>query len=235
MINPFCIFIKKLKISVKSSLFSSRPKGWNEGFFNYPYRKWGKSEKPIQNAQRVTRTIFVLCAILLLSCSCKKEKDTTFLIAQDSIGKLNRKSLARDIEIIFAKDSIVKDTVALRFGNGAQKIKVYEKGGKHLLTLTPTTDSIPIIENIRIEDIRYKTEKGIGLLSTFKDIRDNYTVKKVFTSTNNVVIFVKESNAYFTIDKQELPSSLRYAASTNIEAVQIPDKAKIKYFMVGWN
>lgn len=181
------------------------------------------------------RIILALCTIILLSSSCKKEEDTTFLIARDSIGKLNRKSLARDIDIIFDKDSVVKDTFALKFGNGAKKIKIYEKGGKHLLTLTPTSDSIPIIENIRIEDIRFKTEKGIGLLSTFKDIKDRYTIKKVITSTNNVVIFVKESNAYFTIDKQELPSSLRYAASVNIEAVQIPDKAKIKYFMVGWN
>lgn len=181
------------------------------------------------------RVILALFTIILLSSSCKKEKDATFLIAQDSIGKLNRKSLARDIEIIFDKDSVVKDTVALKFGNGAEKIKIFEKGGKHLLTLTPTSDSIPIIENIRIEDTRYKTAKGVGLLSTFKDIKDNYTVKKVITSTNNVVIFVRESNAYFTIDKQELPSSLRYGASVNIEAVQIPDKAKIKYLMIGWN
>lgn len=181
------------------------------------------------------RIIFVLCMIIIFSSSCQKEKDTTFLITQDSIGKLNRNSLARDIEIIFDQDSVIKDTVALKFGNGAQKIKIFEKGGKHLLTLTPTTDSIPSIENIRIEDARYKTERGIGLRSTFKDIKEKYSIRKVITLTNNVVVFIKESDAYFTIDKQELPSSLRYAASTNIEAVQIPDKAKIKYFMIGWN
>jgi hypothetical protein len=181
------------------------------------------------------KILTLVCLALVLSVNCKKEKDNTFLIAQDSIGRLNKTSLARDIEIIFDKDSVVKDTVALKFGNGAQKIKIYEKGGKHLLTLSPTSDSIPSIENIRIEDSRYKTEKGIGLLSVFKDIKDNYSIKKVITSTNNVVVFVKESDVYFTIDKQELPSSLRYASSVNIEAVQIPDKAKIKYFMVGWN
>lgn len=177
----------------------------------------------------------MLCMVISFSSSCKKEKNNAFLIAQDSIGKLNKKSLARDMELIFHNDSVVKDTVALKFGNGAQKIKVFEKGGKHLLTLTPTSDSIPRIENVRVEDSRFKTEKGIGLLSTFKDIKDSYTIKKVMTSTNNVVVFVKESDAYFTIDKQELPSSLQYAVSVNIEAVQIPDKAKIKYFMIGWN
>ncbi|MRI02272.1 hypothetical protein GH721_17135 [Kriegella sp. EG-1] len=176
-----------------------------------------------------------LFIILLVIINCKEEKDVTFLIDRDSIGKLNRSSLARDIDIIFDNDSIVKDTVALKFGNGAQKIKIFEKGGKHLLTLTPTSDSIPMIENIRVEDPRYKTKSGVGLKSTFKDIKDNFTVKKVITSRKNVLILLKDSDAYFTIDKEELPSSLRYATSTNIEAVQIPDEAKIKYLMIGWN
>jgi hypothetical protein len=48
------------------------------------------------------------------------------------------------------------------------------------------------------------------------------------------VVLIKYSDIYFTIDKKELPSSLRYASSVNIEAVQIPDTAKIKYMMLGW-
>ena len=74
----------------------------------------------------------------------------------------------------------------------------------------------------------------MGLNSTFKDIKDNYSIRKVITSMNNVVILLKDSDMYFTIDKKELPSSLQYGSSRNIEAVQIPDKAKIKYLMIGW-
>jgi len=47
------------------------------------------------------------------------------------------------------------------------------------------------------------------------------------------VIFPKQSNLYFTIDKEELPENLRFSTS-DIEAVQIPDDAKIKYLMLGW-
>jgi len=72
------------------------------------------------------------------------------------------------------------------------------------------------------------------LNSTFKEIEEKYTLGKILTSTNNVVVFIKNSDLYFTIDKSELPSSLRYASSVNIEAVQIPDDAKIKYMMLGW-
>jgi hypothetical protein len=47
------------------------------------------------------------------------------------------------------------------------------------------------------------------------------------------VVFPKGSNLYFTIDKEELPESLRFSTAS-IEAVQIPDDAKIKYLMLGW-
>ena len=171
-----------------------------------------------------------VCILVFLS-SCA-EKDTSFLISNEKIGKLDNISLVRDLELIYEGDSLVKDTLSSRIST-QRKIKIYEKGGKHLLTLTPTSDSIPKIENVSIEDPRFETASGIGLKSTFKDIQDNYEIKKIVTTMNSVVVFPKGSNLYFTISKEELPSSLRYT-TTAIDAVQIPDEAKIKYLMVGW-
>ncbi len=169
---------------------------------------------------------------LAFAVSCA-EKDTTFLITEMSVGPLTDSTQVGELERIFAADSVIRDTSKIKVGSNAKKIKVFEKGGKHLLTLTPSSDSIPTIENIRVFDGRYQTENGIGLKSTFEDIQKNYTIKKIVTTLNSVVIFPKESNLYFTIDKEELPSNLRYATS-NIEAVQIPGTATIKYLMVGW-
>ncbi|MFS4467109.1 hypothetical protein [Maribacter sp. 2210JD10-5] len=180
------------------------------------------------------RTIFILF-ILVAFTRCEPEKDSNFVITSEEVGKLKKSSLARDIELIYAEDSLVMDTVRLNFGSGASKIKVYEKGGFHLLTLTPNSDSIPTIQNVQINDPRFATEKGITIRSTFKDIQEAYTIKKIITSINNVVILLKDSDIYFTIDKSELPANLRYNANSSIEAVQIPDDAKIKYLMVGWD
>lgn len=176
-------------------------------------------------------------ALLLLACtlafvqSC--EKDTPYRITEDSVGPLLKSSPVSELETLFANDSVVKDTSELSIGNSSKKIEVFEKGGKHLLTLTPSTDSIPTIENVRVLDKRYKTDKGIGLESTFRDIQKQYAIKKIVTTISSIVVFPKESNLYFTIDKEELPSNLRFSSS-NIEAVQIPDEAKIKYLMLGW-
>lgn len=176
--------------------------------------------------------VFALgCFLAFIQCS---EKNTTFLITENSVGTLLKTSPVTTLENLFVQDSIVKDTSKLKLGAKAEKIKIFEKGGKHLLTLTSNFDSVPTIGNIRIFDSRYTTANGIGLNSTFKEIQNKYTIKKTVTTLNSVVVFPKGSNLYFTIDKEELPSNLRYTTS-NIETVQIPDNAKIKYLMLGWD
>ena len=120
--------------------------------------------------------------------------------------------------MVFAQDSVVQDTTKLQMGAKAKKIQIFEKGGKHLLTLTSNADSIPTIENVRVFDARYVSDKGIGLNSTFQDIQKGYGIKKIVTTLNSIVVFPKGSNLYFTIDKAELPDNLRYATNS-IEAV----------------
>jgi hypothetical protein len=198
---------------------------------------------------------FLASSLFFISCSTENPK---FKIKNDSLGLLTKNTKVTDLETIFAEDSIVtsegipklnaimntetaikNDSVNKKKGIinpdlMYQKIEVFEKGGQHLLSLTPTNDSTATIENIRIYDPRYTTEKGLNINSTFKDIKEKYAIKKIITSMNNVVILLKESGLYFTIDKKELPESLRYDSSLNIEEVQIPDAAKIKYMMLAW-
>ncbi len=176
-----------------------------------------------------------LLVIALTLMHCKKDRDPKFLINNSQVGHLMRTSPASELESIYSNDSLVKDTSAPIFISNSNTIKIYEKGGQPLLTLSPNGDSIPKIGIVRVLDPRFKTEEGIGLESTFKEIKDKYVIKKIVTSLNNVIIFVESSDVYFTIDKEELPASLRYDTSINIEEVQIPDDAKIKYLMVGWD
>ena len=54
------------------------------------------------------------------------------------------------------------------------------------------------------------------------------------TSFDAVVIFLKDSDVFVTIDKKQLPENLRYDPSITIDATQIPDNATFKYFMASW-
>lgn len=175
-----------------------------------------------------------ICLLFLLITACKKESDPRFSITKDRVGLLEKSATIEELDRIFAKDSLVRPSSLPNNQGSSGIIEVFEKGGKQLLSITPSEDSIPGITNIRIHDARFTTAEGISVSSTFGEIRDKLSVKKVITSLNNVVVLIRESDLYFTISKDELPAELRFNNS-DIDLVQIPDNAKIKYMMVGWN
>lgn len=181
------------------------------------------------------KPFFCLISIVLLIIGCNKEPNP-FLIGKQHIGLLTDSTRVKDLELVFPNDSIakIKDD---EFSVDSDDIEIYEKGGKLLMTLEPSQvlDSTAVIKSVQIMDSRFKTNKNISLLSTFKDINDNYKISRISNLLNSVVVFVDEINASFTIDKKELPANLRFDMSLTIEKIQIPDKAKIKYFFVYWD
>ena len=177
-----------------------------------------------------------LFMIMLFFSSCKKETDP-FLVTKNSIGTLTDTTKVMEINALFPNDSIVNYTGDSTFNIPMNTVEVSEKGGNLLLVLTPKTkaDSTSTISNIRIVDSRFKTAKGISTLSTFKDLQDAYKISKIDNLINSIVVSVNEINAQFAIDKKELPGNLQHDMNLKIEAVQIPDKAKLKYFFINWD
>jgi hypothetical protein len=181
------------------------------------------------------KNIYIGIVILTFLSSCKKETNP-YLISKRSIGLLTDSTQVKDIESIFANDSVVKRIGGDEFTGRINDIEIYDKTGKELLILTPkqALDSTSTISTIKIVDQRFKTEKGLNPESTFSDIKNNYTISSIQNTIRNVVVFVNEINGFFTIDKKELPADLRFDMNKKIEAVHIPDAAKIKHFMIGW-
>lgn len=179
--------------------------------------------------------LVVLTALLIISCSKEKKQDP-FQIGKQHIGLLTDSTQVKDLELAFPSDSIVKNIMGDEFIGDINDIEIYDLSGKQILALTPTQslDSTAVIKSIHIIDSRYKTDKNISTLSTFADIKNNYKISGISTLINSIVISVNEINATFTIDKKELPANLQYNMDLKIEAVQIPDNAKIKFFMLYW-
>jgi len=177
----------------------------------------------------------IIALVFITSCSNDKPVDP-FLVKKHNIGLLTDSTTVRELDTIFKNDSIVRYVSGDEFAGSVNIIEIFDKSGKKLLDLYPkeVLDSTSVISSIRINDERYKTKKNISFLSTFKDIKDNYKISKIDNLINTVVVSVNEINASFTIDKKELPSSLRFDMDTTIDPIQIPEKAKIKYFMIHW-
>lgn len=179
------------------------------------------------------RLILFSVITVFISCNTKVDK---FLISHHNVGKLTDSTQVKDLAVIYSNDSIVKNIAGDEFLGRINDIEIFEKGGKRLLVLTPTEalDSTSTIRTVKIIDARYKTLKALSIKSTFGDINTNYKISSIQNTLKNVVIFTSDSNFFFTIDKNELPSQLRFDMSKKIEAVQIPERSKIKYFMIGW-
>ena len=176
---------------------------------------------------------YALFIIVLLLNSCKKEYNP-YIIKKQNIGLLTDSTQVKDLKTVFALDSVLTDKPN-KF-NKDNTIEILDTKGKQLLILTPTKgkDSTSTIQTVQITDSRFKTEKGITTLSTFKDINTNYKISSIDNLLNSVVISVNEINASFTIDKKELPANARFDMTLHIDASMIPDAAKIKYFMIHW-
>ena len=175
-----------------------------------------------------------LSVLVFVQCETKQDP---FSVTENNVGLLTKEVQIRQIDSIFKMDSIVKLS-SIENALGTQgEVEVYEKGGKKLFLVSPHSETDPnsTIENIQLFDARYKTEKGISVNSTFKDIKDNYTIENIQTTFNSVVVFLKDSNVFITIDKKQLSENARYDPSLKIEASHIPDAATFKYMMIGWD
>ncbi len=182
------------------------------------------------------KTILLLVIIVSIFTSCEKEINP-FLISKQNIGHLTDSTQVKDLESVFINDSIVKYVSGDEFTGNVNDLEIYEKGGKLLLVLSPSQvlDSTSTIRTVKVVDPRFVTVKGLSPNSTFKDINVNYKISNIQNSLRNIIISVNEINAYFTIDKNELPGNMRFDMNLKIEAIQIPEEAKIKNFYLYWS
>lgn len=182
------------------------------------------------------KTILISLITILLFVQCEKESNR-FLIQKGAIGNLTKSTPIKQIDSIFAQDSIVWLN-PINNSLGIQgEIEIFEKGGKKLLLLSPENenDSNSVITNIQVFDDRYKTEQGFNSGSTFKDLKENYKITAIDNAINSVVIYLEDSEIFITIDKKQLPENVRYNYTTKIESTQIPLEATFKYFMIAWD
>ena len=182
---------------------------------------------------KYTFFIIAFCTFVLIQCT---NNNNPYTITNGKIGTLTSQTTIKQLKTVFANDSIVPLSNSSP-GDALQgEVEVFSKDGSKLLGLSPDNLNSPdaTINTLRVYDPRYKTSKGLSINSTFKDIKDNYEVSGLQTSIDAVVIFLKDSDVFITIDKKQLPENLRYNPNVTIEASQIPQSATFKYFMIAW-
>ncbi len=182
------------------------------------------------------KTLFLGALVALLFVQCGKDTDP-FLIKKGVVGNLTSQTKMKQLDSIYATDSIVKINSSPNALETQGEVEIYEKGGQKLLLLSPQNETDPnsTITDIMIFDSRYKTDKGLSTSSTFKDFTDNYTVSHIERIINGVLVFFSDSEIYLNIESRYLPTEIRNNLDAPVEASQIDGSASIKYFRIGWD
>jgi len=183
---------------------------------------------------------YIVISVLVTTLySCNNNSD--FLIEKDRVGMLTNKTKISELESIFSADSLVVELSKKvtegkinKYFNEDDQYFVYEKGGKHLLTIVPMKlqDSLSTIKSIEIFDNRYKTKSNISLFSPFKDINSAYRIS-ITNTLLSAHIDIDELNATMSIGKKEI--GINEFNREEINPDQIPDLANIQHFTVWFN
>lgn len=179
-------------------------------------------------------TLFSFLLIVVLCGACQNNsQNEKFLITKNQIGNLTKDTQVRQLDSVFAQDSIVNKNTVKRFSNG-NEIVVYKENGNELLRLQPVKkfDSTSTIASVEVMDTIFKTKHGLGKGSKFKTLKANYKISRIENTLGAAVIFIDEINAYVAINKKDIlkPTEM----GTQIKTSQIKNDAKIKHFWLGW-
>lgn len=176
----------------------------------------------------------IVASLIIIGCSNHDQ----FVIAKGKVGLVTTKTTVKDLNKLFKNDSIVENLSEGALGDNYfqddDEYLVFEKGGKHLLTIVPKEqlDSTSTIKSIEIHDERYHTKNDININSNFSEINASNLLRPEST-LQSVTLFVDELNATIAIDKEEL--GLRDFSTQKVSLEQIPDLAKMKSFVVWFN
>ena len=182
------------------------------------------------------KAFLTLClAVFFAKCS----DNSKFEINKGKVGQITTETTVKDLEALFVNDSIVKILSEGAKGNrhfqDDDEYLIYDKEGKHLLTITPKEqlDETSTLKCVEIFDDRYKTESGINVNASFGDINTKEQISKVESTLSSATLFIDNLNATFAIDKEEL--GLKEFSLEKVTKEQIPDLAKTKSFIVWFN
>ena len=177
----------------------------------------------------------IIFSLLIIGCS----NSNKFNIEKGKVGLINTKTTVLDLDNIFKNDSIVKNLSEGALGDNYfqddDEYLIYEKGGKHMLTIMPKEqlDSTSTIKSIEIHDARFKTISGITLNSNFSQIHANNNINRIESTFESATLFLDDLNATIAIDKEEL--GLKRFSPQKVSIEQIPDLAKMKSFIIWFN
>ncbi len=159
-------------------------------------------------------------------------------VTNKSIGVFDNSATIKEV-----LHTVPFDQIRKKAGHGEFKddiyddYEIYDHNARHLFTLTPkdTAQIEQKINRVLIKSPFFKTDKGINCKSTYKDIKNAYTITKIEPTREHIVLIVNDINANFSIPKTKLKKGWWNDKTKTVNTSKIPLNAQIDDFILWWN
>ena len=181
--------------------------------------------------------LVILPVAILMFVSCQT-KTNDFIIKNKQVGKLTDTTTVAQMKQLYKNDSIYKKTPGkTAFEPFDEYHLVDKKSKKELLVIIPKkmNEEQSLLKRIEIKSPLFKTEKGVGLASSFGDFKKHHKIGHIDQTFKYIVVFIDDLNATISLSKDVLPLNAQHNPAIKIDATLIPDKAEIKDFIVFLN
>ena len=195
------------------------------------------------------KKIFLLFSIvLLISCKPKDssqqaetdDKSQEFLFTSRQVGNITNGTTVNDLYELYGTDKVKKVEILTNPATNKKEESYYilDKNNKVILDAIPKEDQLKRarINRISIKDDRFVSDKGIGLKSSLAEIKEAYPTYQFLPSTENIVMYIPDLNANFTLNRKTLGQKQWWDTTTNtIIADSLSGKARITDIDIYWD
>ena len=187
--------------------------------------------------ETIRKTLILFISTLLFSCSYKQKSTDDFLVTDTNVGIFYEGMTVNDVLKLVMDNQIKKVVDFDDYENPYDDYQYFDSNKNHLLILTPEyqDDKKSKINRILIKDERYKTNKNIGLSSTYADLKEHYQITDYSPDLEQIVLTIDELNAWFSISKSQLSENWWNDNTKTIDISKIPDNATFDSFVIWWN
>ena len=181
--------------------------------------------------------IYLLLPFIVFFFVTKLHTSDAFLVTSNQVGMLNKGMTIQDVMKIVPEKQIKKVVGYGEFGDPEyDDYEIYSAKGKHLLTITPfgINDLTKRINRVLIIDKRFKTTSGIGIGSSYIQIKEAYPNLTVSPDMDVIDLDITELNAWMSINKKLLPTDWWDNKNKRVDLKKIPLDAVTSTFIIWW-
>lgn len=186
--------------------------------------------------------LFILCLSLgachhSVTSLNAPDPEEQFLIARNQVGPVKKGMTIKQLLSLLPDDQTKKLASRSELSSEtANNYYIYDDSTRLLFIVSPRrkNDETSRISQVIIKDPRFRTPSGIGLNSTVGEIRHAYPESKIVPSVNNIILYIRELDANFELDKLHLSPTIWNDTTGTIEIDSIPPSTHITDLTIVW-